>query len=76
MHMALITIKLTIRELEQLTTLASDELFRREFIDRRLPGYEPNSTEMSVGKALIARLRAMVQPECMKRTQTAGMVSR
>ncbi|MFN0166874.1 MAG: hypothetical protein ACKV22_10630 [Bryobacteraceae bacterium] len=72
--MALITIKLTFGELEQLTTLASDELFRREFIDRRLPGYEPNSTEMSVGKALVARLRALAQPGCLKRTPPAGMV--
>lgn len=72
--MAFITIKLTTRELEQLTTLASAELFRREFIDRRLPGHEPDSTEMSAGKTLVARLRALVEPGCTKRTPTAGMV--
>ena len=35
--MTLITIKLTINELELLTNLASDQLFRREFIDPKMP---------------------------------------
>ena len=47
--MTLITIKLTIKELELLTTLASDQLFRREFIDPKMPGYKTNSREISLG---------------------------
>ncbi len=39
--MTLITLKLTIEELELLTTLAADQIFRREFIDPRMPAIEP-----------------------------------
>lgn len=60
--MTLITVKLTIRELELLTSLASDQLFRREFIDPRLPGYKPNSEELGMGKGLVARLRSLLDP--------------
>ena len=55
--MALITVKLTDQELGLLTNLASDQLFRREFIDSRLPGYASNSTDLSLGKKLVQRLR-------------------
>ena len=54
-----ITVKLTSKELELLSTLASDQLFRREFIDPRMPGNKFNPTELSLGKQLIGRLRAM-----------------
>ena len=55
--MTLITLKLTTREVELLTALASDQLFHREFIDRRMPGYKPNLEELSLGKKLVERLR-------------------
>ena len=55
--MTLITVKLSVNELELLSTLASDQLFRREFIDPRLPGYKFNPTEVSLGKKLVERLR-------------------
>jgi hypothetical protein len=55
--MTAITVKLTSRELELLTILASDQLFRREFIDPRFPGYKPNPAELSLGKKLVERLR-------------------
>jgi len=42
-----------------LTTLASDQLFRREFIDPRLPGYKFNPVELDLGKKLVERLRVM-----------------
>ena len=66
--MTLINLKLTTKELELLTTLASDQLFRREFIDPKMPGYKSNSAEMSLGKALIARLRSLVDSGSAKRT--------
>ena len=69
--MTLITIKLTIKELELLTTLASDQLFRREFIDPKMPGYKSNSGEVSLGKVLIARLRALLDPGSAKKTPPA-----
>jgi hypothetical protein len=71
--MTLITMKLTTKELELLTTLASDQLFRREFIDLKMPGYQSNSAEMSLGKALVARLRSLVDPGCARRTPSARM---
>jgi hypothetical protein len=70
--MTLITIKLTIKELELLTTLASDQLFRREFIDPRLPGYKINSEEISLAKVLVARLRSsLLDPGSSRRTPPA-----
>jgi hypothetical protein len=58
--MTLITLKLTTKEVELLATLASDQLFRREFIDPRMPGYRANSSEVELGKALVERLRVIV----------------
>ncbi len=52
-----ISLKLTSRELELLSSLASDQLFRREFIDPRLPGYRGNAADLSLGKKLVERLR-------------------
>jgi hypothetical protein len=61
--MTLITVKLTVKELETLTSLASDQLFRREFIDPRMPGYKSNPAELSLGKKLVERLRFMADRE-------------
>jgi hypothetical protein len=54
-----VTMKLTAKELELLSSLASDQLFRREFIDPRMPGYKANPAELSLGKKLVERLRVM-----------------
>ena len=54
-----ITVKLSARELELLTALAADQLFRREFIDPRLPGYKSSPADLSLGKKLLERLRLM-----------------
>jgi hypothetical protein len=61
-RMTLITVKLSARELELLTALASDQLFRREFIDPRLPGHNSNPAEVMLGKKLVERLRLMADP--------------
>jgi hypothetical protein len=55
--MTRISVKLTVQELELLGSLASDQLFRREFIDPRLPGHKANPRELSLGKELVQRLR-------------------
>ena len=57
--MTRVTVKLTAKELELLSSLASDQLFRREFIDPRMPGYKSNPADLSLGKKLIERLRVM-----------------
>jgi hypothetical protein len=54
-----ITVKLTPNELDLLCSLASDQLFRREFIDTRLPGFKSNPADVSVGKKLVERLRGI-----------------
>ena len=57
--MTAVTVKLTAIELRLLTALASDQLFRREFIDPKMPGYKADPEELKIGKKLVERLRAM-----------------
>ena len=61
--MKLITIKVTVKELELLASLASDQLFRREFIDPRMPGHRSNAEDVDLGKALVQRLRLIAGQE-------------
>src|ERR1700724_1714966 len=56
------TLTLTFGELKLLASLVSDQLFRRQFIDPKMPGYRSNPEEMSLGKALLSRLRLMLDP--------------
>jgi len=48
-----------VEELRVLTALASDQLFRKEFIDPKMPGFRPDSDGLKLGKALVGRLRLM-----------------
>jgi hypothetical protein len=66
--MKVVTLKLSTKELELLATLVADQLFRKEFIDPKMPGYKSNAEEMSLGKTLIGRLRFMLDPVPMKGT--------
>ncbi len=54
-----ITVTFTPTELALLRSLATDQLFRREFIDPRLPGYSSNGAELALGKQLVERLRLL-----------------
>ena len=54
--MTSITVKLTPQELELLSSLASDQLFRREFIDSRRPGLRSSPSDLSLGKKLVERM--------------------
>jgi hypothetical protein len=67
-----ITLKLTGQELDLLTTLASDQLFRREFIDPKMPGYKFNPGELSLGKKLVERLRQISDRAASSRVTKAG----
>jgi hypothetical protein len=62
-----VTMKFTAKELELLTTLASDQLFRREFIDPRMPGYKTDSGEIRLAKVLVARLQTLMDPNSARR---------
>ena len=55
--MTYVSLKLTLNELELLTSLASDQLFRREFIDPKMPGHRADSARLALGKSLLSRLQ-------------------
>jgi hypothetical protein len=59
--MTAVTVKLTTIELRLLTALASDQLFRREFIDPKMPGHRPDPEGLRIGKKLVERLKAMTE---------------
>jgi hypothetical protein len=52
-----ITLTFTVEEVTLLATLASDQLFRRQFIDPKMPGYKADPAEVNIGKALVGRMR-------------------
>lgn len=56
-----IKIEVTLEELLLLTTLMSDQLFRREFIDPKMPGYKGDPAELAMGKDLVLRFRSMAR---------------
>jgi len=64
----LISVKLTIRELDLLTTLASDQLFRREFIEPKTPGHRSNPGEIDLGRVLVARLRTLLERDTVRKS--------
>ena len=69
-----VTLTFTAKELELLRSLASDQLFRREFIDPRLPGYKREVSELVLGKRLLERLRlAMERPQKRRRQAEAEL---
>ena len=68
-----IKLELTVEELLLITSLAADQLFRKEFIDRRMPGYKADPTELAMGKDLVLRLKSIVRQASESST---GSVSR
>jgi hypothetical protein len=58
--LTLITLRFTVEELEVLLRLATDQLFRKEFIDSRLPGCRPDIAELKLGKQLVQRIGVAV----------------
>jgi hypothetical protein len=55
--LTLITLRFTVAELEILLRLATDQLFRKEFIDSRLPGCRSDIAELNAGKQLVQRMK-------------------
>ena len=53
--------EVTQQELLLLITLASDQLFRREFIDPKMPGYKADPAELAMGKELVLRLKSVIR---------------
>ena len=61
-----ITLEFTTEELGILTTMASDQLFRKQFIDSKMPGFRPNREELDMCKNLVGRLRSVVDEQRTK----------
>ncbi len=61
--MTRITIKLTAKELELVSRLVADQLFNREFVDSRLHGNKTDPAELTLGKQLVERFRALTRAE-------------
>lgn len=55
-----VNFSVTVDELRLLASLASDQLFRRQFIDPRMPGYKGSPEEVVLGKALVGRMRLII----------------
>jgi len=68
-----IKLELTVEELLLITSLAADQLFRKEFIDRRMPGYKADPAESAMGEDLVVRLRSLIRQASESST---GSVSR
>jgi hypothetical protein len=67
------TLKLTVEEVKLLATLVSDQLFRRQYIDPKMPGYKTNPDEINLGKSLVVRLRLMLDENApLKAPSTTG----
>jgi hypothetical protein len=56
-----VKLEFTMEELTLLASLASDQLFRREFIDPKMPGYKSDPAEVHLGKALLGRLQLIIR---------------
>ena len=54
-----LTLEFTVEELSALTDMASNQLFRKQFIDPKMPGYKSDPEELRIGKKLVERLRGM-----------------
>jgi hypothetical protein len=68
-----VKLELTVEELLLITTLASDQLFRKEFIDPKMPGYKGDPAELALGKDLVGRFRSLIRQAS---DAPAGPVSR
>jgi hypothetical protein len=66
------TLELSLEELRLLASLASDQLFRREFIDPKMPGYKGDPAEVTSGKALVVRLKLMINQGLAAPAAAAG----
>lgn len=53
------TLKISADELDLLKSLTADQLFRREFIDPKMPGHRRDTTQLSLGKAILQRLSTL-----------------
>jgi hypothetical protein len=70
-----VTLDFTPDELGVLTAMASDQLFRKQFIDPKMPGFIPNHDELDLCKSVVGRLRTAVEEGRIK-PETAAPLPR
>jgi hypothetical protein len=69
-----INFAVTVEELRLLASLASDQLFRRQFIDPRMPGYKGSPEEVDLGKALVGRMRLIIDDGARHTTSAPAQI--
>jgi hypothetical protein len=69
-----VRLELKLEELTLLASLASDQLFRREFIDPKMPGYKGDPAEVRLGKALVGRLQEIIGQLRTDRVSSSGVL--
>ncbi len=67
-----VKIEMTQQELVLAITLMADQLFRREFIDPKMPGYKGDPSELALGKDLILRLKSVIRQAAESPAQSAS----
>lgn len=67
-----VKLEFTMEELTLLASLASDQLFRREFIDPKMPGYKADPAEVHLGKALLGRMQLIIRQGRVEKGASAG----
>ena len=67
-----VELELTVEELLLVTTLISDQLFRKEFIDPKMPGYKGDPTELAMGNELVLRLKSIIRQASESSTSSAS----
>jgi hypothetical protein len=55
-----INFAMTVEELRLLASLASDQLFRRRFIDPKMPGYKGSREDLDLGQSMVGRMQALL----------------
>jgi len=58
-----LTLEFTVEELSALTDMAPNQLFRKQFIDPKMPGFVLNHEELGLCKNLVGRLRSAMDTQ-------------
>ena len=56
--------------------MASDQLFRKQFIDPKMPGFIPNHEELNLCKNVVGRLRTIIDGERVKSAEVPQKVKK
>jgi hypothetical protein len=76
LSMKKVTLEFTPEELGVLTAMASDQLFRKQFIDPKMPGFIQNHDELDLCKSVVGRLRTAVEDGRVKAQAAAPPIKR